>query len=86
MSELEHGLHQLEEELENIQSQLTALGKVVRKLIKQNTCVLCNGWIEGIFDSNNPWPLNETGRCCGRCNNTKVLPARIAQHLDHTAG
>jgi hypothetical protein len=26
----------------------------------------------------NAWPLNE-GRCCDDCNNTKVLPERIAR-------
>ena len=43
-------------------------------------CILCNfeilpdpnGWDGG----HNPEPLAE-GRCCGDCNDTKVIPARL---------
>lgn len=31
-----------------------------------------SGWAGG----HNSWPVNE-GRCCGTCNDTKVLPARL---------
>lgn len=48
-------------------------------------CCLCNGRIEQkktpegkVYWSsgNNAQPLAE-GRCCDKCNNTKVIPARI---------
>jgi hypothetical protein len=40
-------------------------------------CILC-GKIEAGF-GNNPEPLveYEVGRCCGDCNQTKVIPARL---------
>ena len=31
-----------------------------------------SGWTEG----HNAYPINE-GRCCGTCNDTEVLPARL---------
>lgn len=51
-----------------------------------HTCILCNQlvtpevlgpgslWYEG----HNPFPLRSTGRCCKRCNETKVIPTRLA--------
>lgn len=39
-----------------------------------NKCVFC-GADNGKW-GNNAQPLNE-GRCCDKCNNTKVIPARI---------
>lgn len=41
-------------------------------------CVLCHKELIGY--SNNPWPLGNSmnGGCCDKCNNEKVLPARIA--------
>jgi hypothetical protein len=39
-------------------------------------CSICN-----IIDTgfgNNPWPITEKGRCCDRCNERVVVPARIA--------
>lgn len=38
-------------------------------------CVLCGNKIFGW--GNNPMPLATEGECCGICNDTKVIPARI---------
>ena len=46
-------------------------------------CCLCgktvNGW------GNNPWPLNNDpeAECCDVCNETKVIPARLCDILNH---
>lgn len=39
-------------------------------------CVLCDRLVLEV-NSHNAWPLAD-GRCCGICNDTKVIPARIA--------
>ena len=36
-----------------------------------------NGWAGG----HNPWPINE-GKCCGKCNDTVVVPRRIHDHFE----
>jgi len=43
-------------------------------------CVLCGEPIDNNTDTigHNPWPLKNTGRCCGNCNREKVIPSRIA--------
>ena len=47
--------------------------------LKLQTCCICGerytGW------GNSPWPVNtdENARCCDACNNSVVVPARIAQ-------
>ena len=46
-------------------------------------CCLCQKEIEviGMYkDGHNAWPLNKEirDRCCGDCNATKVIPARLA--------
>ena len=44
-------------------------------------CCLCEKEIEKVGDwdkGNNAEPV-ASGRCCGECNNTKVIPARIEQ-------
>lgn len=42
-------------------------------------CVLCGDEIVGF--GNNPEPVAsfEEGKCCNRCNNTVVIPARIGR-------
>jgi len=45
------------------------------------TCVICKkpipehppGWRGGC----DPWPINKTGRCCQKCDDEHVTPARI---------
>lgn len=41
----------------------------------EDTCVLCGEKIEG--HGNNPAPLKDSGKCCDKCNITKVIPARL---------
>jgi len=47
-------------------------------------CVLCGRVIEkeafGWDKGHNAYPINE-GRCCAACNDTKVLPARLAEWM-----
>lgn len=42
-------------------------------------CVLCGEFYYGY--GNNPYPLavGENDECCNDCNDTKVIPARLAQ-------
>lgn len=47
-------------------------------------CVLCGKWTLGWGDNkefgNNPEPLAEPDKqCCDKCNEEKVIPARIAE-------
>lgn len=45
---------------------------------KDKSCCLCSGFLDDEF-GNNPAPLASEGRCCGKCNALKVIPARMAQ-------
>ena len=57
-------------------------------------CVLCGTEMESIHDTHNPSPLtdecfakesHETGnpnRCCSKCNQKKVIPARMGLNSD----
>lgn len=38
-------------------------------------CCLCGNAYKGW--GNNPYPLKQEGYCCDKCNNEKVIPARI---------
>ena len=40
-------------------------------------CVLCGTTMNDEFESNNPFPVSDEGRCCHSCNTSKVIPARI---------
>ena len=44
-------------------------------------CCICKKKFEGW--GNNPWPVKKRGRCCDKCNDTVVIPARI---IDITGG
>ena len=40
-------------------------------------CSLCKNKVVGF--GHNPWPLRDPGsRCCDDCNDTLVIPARLA--------
>ena len=39
-------------------------------------CCICGDTYVGL--GNNPEPIKSEGRCCGKCNYEKVIPARIA--------
>jgi hypothetical protein len=46
---------------------------------KSGTCSLCGGPYERY--GNNPWPVREVEeRCCDKCNETVVIPARLVWH------
>ena len=65
---------------------LTILGEITRKEfikgIKQQglggvcTCAICNG--KYVFRGHNPYPVvtDKDARCCARCNDEAVIPAR----------
>jgi len=40
-------------------------------------CVLCKKHLSGTPYGNNPQPIRKKGKCCDRCNNDKVIPARM---------
>ncbi len=45
-------------------------------------CCLCGGECEewpGGFYGHNPQPLSDGGRCCGTCNKTKLIQARLRE-------
>lgn len=44
---------------------------------KRRVCVLCEDFIE--FYGNNPAPLRKRGKCCDKCNATKVIPERLKE-------
>ena len=49
-------------------------------------CVICKGKLDKLCkpdgtvywdEGHNPYPIKEKGRCCTKCNNDKVIPARF---------
>lgn len=46
---------------------------------QENVCCICGERFTGY--GNNPWPIvkDENARCCDECNDTEVIPARLAQ-------
>lgn len=44
-------------------------------------CCICGKLINGY--GNNPWPVvkKADAECCKKCNNTKVIPARMEMFL-----
>ena len=46
---------------------------------EKKVCCICGkeftGW------GNAPWPIKQSGECCGECNTNKVVPARILLSL-----
>lgn len=42
---------------------------------KAKVCCICGKRFKGY--GNNPEPVSKTGTCCDRCNEEKVVPARI---------
>ena len=60
--------------------------KMTEGTLQRQTCCICGerfiGW------GNNPWPVvtDEEARCCDECNNTRVIPARIAQMFSRKEG
>lgn len=57
-------------------SEIDKDGNVTHEWQKLKTCVLCGAQFYGF--GNNPAPLTEKGQCCDTCNDTKVIPARMA--------
>ena len=55
---------------------MNVIGVLKESEKEEKKCVLCgkrySGW------GNDAWPLAD-GYCCDKCNNEKVIPARIAQ-------
>lgn len=45
-------------------------------------CVLCDEPVRNFYESHNPAPLADHGRCCEACNWSLVIPARIAIHAE----
>lgn len=47
-------------------------------------CCICGNQISGY--GNNPWPIKESGECCGECNSMVVIPARIKNMMNKAEG
>lgn len=49
--------------------------------VKMKKCCICGKLINGY--GNNPWPVvkKADAECCKKCNNTKVIPARMEMFL-----
>lgn len=41
-------------------------------------CVICKEHFSGTRFGNNPQPIRKKGKCCDKCNNDKVIPARMS--------
>lgn len=44
---------------------------------ERRKCCICGKPFDGF--GNNPAPVKNSGRCCDKCNNQTVLPARMGQ-------
>lgn len=42
---------------------------------RHRRCVLCGEILEGY--GNNPQPIKRRGECCQKCNEERVIPARL---------
>ena len=53
----------------------------IDKLDKSINCNLCNVEMKNFLETHNPYPLcdenDNESRCCEKCNQTKVIPARL---------
>ena len=53
----------------------------IDKLDKSINCNLCNVEMINVHETHNPYPLcdenDNESRCCEKCNQTKVIPARV---------
>lgn len=43
--------------------------------MKKRICCICKKEFTGY--GNDPWPVWPTGKCCDRCNQVYIIPARI---------
>lgn len=45
-------------------------------------CCICGKMIKGY--GNNPWPIvkDENAKCCDKCNDTKVIEARLSNYFN----
>lgn len=50
----------------------------------QKVCVLCKERFEGY--GNNPQPIKRRGECCQKCNEERVIPARLRQLFINKGG
>lgn len=60
---------------ETLDAHFTALQVLEHPELKDRTCPLCGGTFSGW--GNNPAPLKVKGEVCDKCNNTRVIPARL---------
>ena len=47
---------------------------------KLMTCCICGKLFYGY--GNNPEPIRKVGRCCDECNQSLVIPARLAEVIN----
>lgn len=52
--------------------------------MEKHLCALCG--IEFVGFGHNPEPLSNTGRACDRCNDERVIPARLQQAVEESDG
>jgi len=53
--------------------------------MNNKNCIICDNKLkettEPYMDGNNPEPIAEKGRCCDDCNETYVIPVRMAEAM-----
>ena len=70
-------LAETKEQLENIIDDEHELKSLALELSQK--CILCGVILKDLHDCNNAMPLRAEGDCCSRCNDDKVIPARMEE-------
>lgn len=77
-------LNTILDKLKNIATSPDMVYNIIKEVekMKNPKCCLCGKECENQF-GNNPWPLSKEvkDRCCNKCNDEKVIPARILQSI-----
>ena len=70
-------LEETKEQLANIIDDEHELKSLALELSQK--CNLCGVILQDLHDCNNSMPLGGEGDCCNRCNDEKVIPARMEE-------
>ena len=50
--------------------------------LEQGKCCICGSTIGSMGYGHDPAPVKNKGRCCDVCNDTKVIPQRLADFME----